>query len=134
MDNIIVVSDEDDLKDDNGTTFSPENASLKGPPSPRYEVLSGSLVDAIASLAPRQYLSSTAVDLLVRAIPAGDDIRIYNPSFLYVDQPRLIQKQSDGTWPTTLGIIPTLHQHNHWTWIVIDPVEARADFYNFLPK
>ena len=100
MDNIIVVSDEDDLKDDNGTTFSPENASLQGPPSPRYEVLSGSLVDAIASLAPRQYLSSTAVDLLVRAIPAGDDIRIYNPSFLCVDERRLTEEQSDGTWPT----------------------------------
>ena len=70
----ILDYDEDDFGHNNSTTSSPErNTSLQGPPSPRYEVLSGSLVDAIASLAPRQYLSSTAVDLLVRAIPAGDD-------------------------------------------------------------
>ncbi|KAL8948009.1 MAG: hypothetical protein Q9222_005765 [Ikaeria aurantiellina] len=100
---------------------------------PRRKAPQSTLACAISTLAAREWLSTTAVDLLVRLIP-GEDMRIYDASFMRVDQPVLMQKQPSRSWPTVLGVLPTIHRNNHWTLIVMDPVHAQVEFYNSLPS
>ncbi|KAL8957004.1 MAG: hypothetical protein Q9193_005615, partial [Seirophora villosa] len=104
-----------------------------GPPPPSRNAPQSTLSYAISTLAGHKWLSTTAIDLLIRMIP-GEDIRIYDPSFMIVDQPMLMQKQPDRSWPTVLGILPTIHRNNHWTLIVMDPVHTQVEFYNSLPS
>ncbi|KAL9012557.1 MAG: hypothetical protein Q9173_002685 [Seirophora scorigena] len=107
--------------------------NLGRPPPPWRNAPQSTLSCAISTLAAHKWLSTTAIDLLVRMIP-GEDIRIYDPSFMIVDQPMLMQKQPNRSWPTVLGILPTIHRNNHWTLIVMDPVHTQVEFYNSLPS
>ncbi|KAL8865828.1 MAG: hypothetical protein Q9174_006670, partial [Haloplaca sp. 1 TL-2023] len=104
------------------------NRERSPPPRPQ-----STLAWAISSLAADEWLSTTAVDLLVRLIP-GEDTRIYDASFMRVDQPMSMQKQPNRSWPTVLGILPTIHQNNHWTLLVVDAAHNQVEFYNSLPS
>lgn len=108
-------------------------SNLGRPPPPWRNAPQSTLSCAISTLAAYKWLSTTAIDLLVRMIP-GENIRIYDPSFMIVDQPMLMQKQPNRSWPTVLGILPTIHRNNHWTLIVMDPVHTQVEFYNSLPS
>lgn len=92
------------------------------------------LEGAVTSLEDRQWLSTTAIDELVRMLPC-QNTKIYDAAFMRADDPQsMLKKTSRGDWLNARSVFPTNHHGNHWTLIVIDPHIAEIGFYNSLPN
>lgn len=87
---------------------------------------------ALCSLDDNQWLSTTAIDLLLRMIPC-DNAKIYDGSFMCVEQPEsMLNKTSIHRANNHITLFPTNHRSCHWTLVVLDPSTTQIEFYDSL--
>jgi len=89
-------------------------------------------IHALTSLEEGQWLSSTAVELLLKRC-ASDSVRVLDPSYLSIPEPKkIITKSTLRLHGEDLLVIPLNHNNKHWTLAVMDVLKAEIEVYDSL--
>ena len=88
---------------------------------------------ALKSLSPGQWVSSTALELVLKACFC-DGLRVLDSSYISTKEPALILRRPKLrlTGSETLVMIPLNHSNTHWTLIVIDLASGHVEHYDSL--
>lgn len=90
------------------------------------------LQGALKSLSPRRWLSSTAIELVLKLLPSSQ-IFVFDPSYFSLSQPRQIEI-SKSSAPARQLLIP-IHDRSssHWTLAILDRDARVVEYYDSLP-
>ncbi len=87
---------------------------------------------ALTSLEEGQWLSSTAIELLLKRC-ASDSVRVLDPGYLSIPEPKKITTKSTlRLHGENILVIPVNHYNKHWTLAVMDVLKGEVEVYNSL--
>ena len=96
------------------------------------QIPAANLEGALESLRPRHWLSSTAIELVLRLLPCSR-IFVFDPSYFSLSRPRQIEI-SESSSPARQLLIP-IHDDSlsHWTLAILDRDARLVEYYDSLP-
>ena len=111
----------------------PRPSSDQQPDSnPRSDIPPSDIQGALTSLGEDQWLSSTAVELLLKSVLL-DSVRIFDSSYLSTSEPeKIFDKQPLRFHGESIWVIPLNHNNRHWTLAFIELDRFEVEVYDSL--
>ena len=96
------------------------------------QIPAANLQGALESLCPRRWLSSTAIELVLRLLPCSQ-IFVFDPSYFSLNQPRRIEISESSASARQLLIPIHDDSSSHWTLAILDRDARMVEYYDSLP-